>query len=705
MNRDTIEDVSFSDLRCPYCHSRLFLDRGILSCQSCKKGYPIINGIPNFCEKDEYWCNVSREKMLKLNAKARQSGDWLKTAKELIPEYLNAIEPFERADAQFLWPTTSKSRILDAGSMWGGLTIPVAQNCREIFAVDHTIETLTFLRIRAEQMGFRNIHAVASTVKNLPFPNGYFDMVILSGVLEWVAFDQEVVLEIHWGKRRSDSATYSKNPRQVQVEVLGEIQRVLKPGGHLYLAIENRIGFQYLAGMPDDHVNIKYVPFLPRFMANAITKWKLNCEYRTYIYSLAGYRSLLKDSGFQNMEFYGAFLHYIRPSEIIPLNLIKYWKKTVLPINHPKVPFYVKVAAKIFPKGLLKYVSPSFIAIAKTSGGVEQNEIRIIQLLRKAGLLRDSVPSDIKVAKYGGRPGSYHTANFVVYDRGEVKPTLFCKICRNNKHPDILEDEAKNLKIVNRLLENTELNSSIPELLYFGTINNITFLVTQFIEGQPSGFNPAISLSKDNLRKLDESVQAGIRFLVNFQKYTRVRDVEAAPYLLSVIEKQKEILKSKGKLTKEVDSHIKKLIEEVKILKGLSLPLCAIQGDYDFGNLLIDRNRVNIVDFEHFEEEGLPFLDLASLIFNPILKNYKNLKIDVSLSSFIDKNNLKGYIHKWLNLYAELSGISMGVLKFLAPIAALEQQTKEYPHYRDPDTYPMYPKKIFTNLLSLKMGL
>lgn len=701
----TTKDTNFHDLICPYCHGGLSLQEKTLLCQSCNKEYPIIDGIPNFCQKNEYWCNVSREKMQELNAKARESGDWLKTAKELIPDYLGAIEPFDRADAQFLWPTTGESRILDAGSMWGGLTIPVAQYCGEIFALDKTIETLEFLKIRAGKMGFRNIRVVASTIKNLPFPDDYFDLVILNGVLEWVAFEQDVVLEVHWGKRRSDSAVSSKNPRQLQVEALREIQRVLKPGGHLHLAIENRIDYHYLAGAPDGHVNIKYVPFLPRFMANAITKWKLNCEYRTYIYSLMGYRSLLKDSGFQEVEFYGAFPHYILPSEIIPLNLIKYWKNTILPIERPTVPVYLKMAAKIFPRSLLKYVSPSFIMIAKTKGG-EQNETRIVQLFRKVGLLQDSASADIRVVKTKGRHGSYHAANFFIYDKDELKPAYFCKICRDNKYLDILEDEARNLKIVNKLLEDTELNSSIPKLLYFGTIDNITFLVTQFLEGKPSGFNPSVDLTKDNLKKLDESIQLGIRFLVKFQKYTQIRKVEAAPYLQTAIEKQKEILNSKDKLTEEVNSHIKRLTEEIKRLEGLSIPICAVHGDYDFYyNILFNRNEVNVVDFEHFEPEGLPFLDLATLIVNQILINYETLKIDVPLTSFIDKNNLMAYIHKWLYLYSELSGISIDLLQFLVQIATLEQQTKEYPYYRDPNTYPMYPEKAFTKLLSLKVEL
>jgi len=690
--------MSFSDLVCPYCHRQLFPHEGILLCESCKKEYSIINGIPNFCQKDEYWCNVSREKMQKLIAKARQSGDWLKSAKEMIPEYVSAIEPFDRADAQFLWPTTSESRILDAGSMWGGVTIPVAQYCGEIFATDKTMETLIFLKIRTEQMGFRNIHIVASTLINLPFPDDYFDMVILSGVLEWAAFNQDVVLESHWGKRRGDSAKYAKNPRQMQLEVLCEIHRVLKPDGHLYLAIENRIGYQYLAGYPDDHVNIRYVPFLPRFIANAITKWKLNCEYRTYIYSLRGYRSLLKDSGFQKVEFYGVFPHYILPSEIIPVNLIKHWKRALLPVSNQA--WYMKIAVEIFPKGLLKYVSPSFIAIAKTAGE-EQNEPRIIQLLRKTGLLPDSTLANMKIAKCRGRRGNYYSANFQIYKKNEPKPSYFCKVCRDNKHVGILQDEVDKLKVVNKLLADTELNSSIPKLFYFGTIDKITFLVTQFIEGEPSRFDLHTSLSKNNLRKLDESIQLAIRFLVKFQKYTRVREVEAAPYLLAVIKKQKEMLNNKRKLTKEIDSHIEELMKELKTLKGLSIPICAIHGDYDFyQNILFDRNEVRVVDYEHFETEGLPFFDLATLIFNPILMSCENLKMDIPLSSFIDKNNLRSYIHKWLNLYAELSGMSMKVLEFLPQIAALEQQTKQYPYYRDPNTYPMYREKAFIELLS-----
>jgi ubiquinone/menaquinone biosynthesis C-methylase UbiE len=703
MKLKTIEDLSFADLICPFCYGELFSHERALSCSSCGKEYPVVDGIPSFGQKDEYWCNVRRETMQELNIRARESGDWLKTARELIPQYVEHIEPFDRADAQYLWPVNGESRVLDAGSMWGGLTIPAAQHCGEVFAVDKTIETLAFLKIRAEQMGFSNVHSIASPVQQLPFPDGYFDMAILSGVLEWVAFDQDVVLEIHWGKRRQDSAVYSKNPRQVQVEVLREIQRVLKRGGYLYLAIENSIGYPYLAGVPDEHVNIRYVSFLPRFLANIITRWKLNCDYRTYTYSSRGYRSLLRDGGFKDTEYYGAFSHYIQPSMIIPSDMIRHWKETALPVSNAR--WYQKLAVKMFPAGLLKYSSPSFIIMARTPGGEEPKEARIVQVLRKTGLLDGSAPSDIKVVKCGGRAGSYHAANFLVYNNNSARPAYFCKVCRNNKYANILENEAKNLKTANRLLMDTELSSSIPRLLYSGNIDNIGILVMQYLEGTPSKFNPSTGFTTANVRRLDSSIQPAIRFLAKFQQYTRVREVEAAPHLLSVIETQRETLEKEGRLTEEVDSHIRDLMQAIERLDGLRIPVCAIHGDYDLCNLIFSGDRASIVDFEHFENEGLPFFDLANLIFNPIILSYTNMKTSDSLLATIARYNLENHIRQWLVLYQRLSGLPAQLLELIGPLSVMEQNTKAYPYYREPQTYPMWGETMLNELLSQRIEL
>ena len=252
-------------------------------------------------------------------------------------------------------------------------------------------------------------------------------------------------------------------------------------------------------------------------------------------------------------------------------------------------------------------------------------------------------------------------------------------------------------------MDKKELSSNIPHLLYFGIIDGITLLVTQYLEGKTSEFNLEARLSKSNIKKLDETIQAGIRFLMKFQKQTQTKEVEAAPYLLSVIEKQKEILKSKGKLTGEVESQIQKLTGEINALKNLSLPICAIHGDYEFSNLLFARNRVNLIDFESFEKSGLPFFDLANLMFDRIIFNYNIFRVDETLLAFIAKYKLVDYFKDWLKLYADLSGISPRILRLITPIAVLEQNAKDYPSYRIPTQYPMNTQEILEEFLSFRI--
>lgn len=648
---------------------------------------PTTNVLSDLHTTNNYWGNVSREKMRELNQRAIKYSSWHKAAMELIPEYLPAIEPFSRADVQYLLPIHNDSVILDAGAMWGALTIPIAQNCKEIYAIDKTAETLEFLRIRARQMGFFNIHTAVSNVSKLPFPNEFFDVIILNGVLEWIPMTQEINLETYWKGKLVGKTKYPASPQQMQLDALHELRRVLKPTGTLCLAIENRFGAQYLMGYPDDHVNIKYVPLMPRFMANIITRIVRGCDYRAYTYSLAGYQKLLKKSGFDNMQVYGVFLHYTHPESIVPTDMLDKWKLQVLP---------TRPIVKVFPSAWLKYVAPGYIAITG------DKEPMLSRILQTAGVLQ-SPP--VALVKCKSRMENNNTANFIVYAQDKNIPTHFCKVCRDNKHTDMLQDEAKNLKSVKSLLANTELGSSIPKLLYFGAIDGITSLVTQFITGSHFlGTNLGINLTRKNLAKIDVSMQIAIEFLVKFQTCTQSGEVEAQ-HLLYIIERQKEVLYKAGQLTTEVNLHIQNLVKEIASLKKIKIPVCAVHGDFDHCNILIDKDKKVLVDFEHYEPTGLPFFDLATLIFSRVIVTYRASETSDTFATWLAKSGLKQHISLWVQLYSRLSELPMQLLSLIAPIAVLEQHAKIYPYYRDPLTYPMRKQEMLSHLLALRIEL
>lgn len=103
-----------------------------------------------------------------------------------------------------------------------------------------------------------------------------------------------------------------------------------------------------------------------------------------------------------------------------------------------------------------------------------------------------------------------------------------------------------------------------------------------------------------------------------------------------------------------------------------------------------------MLDFEHFQLKGSPFYDLATLIIHPILISYEESGSKQSLSCYMDI--FVPYIQRWVELYSKLSGLPMTEVKSFAQIAANEQRNREYPYYRDPNTFPMNDTVAFNEL-------
>nr|MDQ2933239.1 methyltransferase domain-containing protein [bacterium] len=258
------------------------------------------NGVKRYTTSDFYWGISPREEIEKFNILGREKGYLAAKDEFKFSGRVDYAENYRRADFHFLLPIKKDAIILDVGSGFGNITIPLAKHHTHVVAVDGSLPLLEYSRVRAESEGLSNIDYIQVDPLeniNLPFKPKSFDAIILNGVLEWV------------GPARTD-----KSPRDLQLEFLKQLRSLLKDDGILYIGIENRMFPGWLGR--DPHSKLKGTTIMPRFLANMYAKRKGQKDYRTYIYSSIGYIKLLRQSGFPLTKFYYPYTTYREPHYI-----------------------------------------------------------------------------------------------------------------------------------------------------------------------------------------------------------------------------------------------------------------------------------------------------------------------------------------------------------------------------------------------------
>ena len=198
------------------------------------------------------------------------------TYRELLEEFLQessiclrqanvdyALEAIDRgnliADVMEKYIPIRGSKVLDMGCGEGGVAIAFALRGAEVTALDISPSRIERMKVWAAEHD-TSVHGVVADVLETGLPGGQYDIVVSNDVLEHVVEGQKLA---------------------------HEVDRLLKPGGVMYLETQNRLSiFEFLS---DSHLRLFGITLLPRRLA---AFYAVKIRRRTKLYTVGNIPTL-----------------------------------------------------------------------------------------------------------------------------------------------------------------------------------------------------------------------------------------------------------------------------------------------------------------------------------------------------------------------------------------------------------------------------
>ena len=236
------------------------------------------------------------------------------------------------------------------------------------------------------------------------------------------------------------------------------------------------------------------------------------------------------------------------------------------------------------------------------------------------------IPDKLTLMKVSGQNFSTAAVNFFLFVEDEKRPSYFLKINRKPKEFNNIEEEFSSLKQVSGFLS-SDISHTFPEPVFLGKVDDLTTLMVQtFLNGRKIYLN--------NYKELSELFAKSFHWLKCFYNVTRKGVTKFDSLKLKDAFVEVEKIQAPPRAIKEKLDMVIKIADE---FNGLNIPLSSSQGDFDFDNILINDSGISIVDWEDYNENSHPLLDLEFFIFNLGLYYYEKDPHIESLDKFFSK--------------------------------------------------------------------
>jgi SAM-dependent methyltransferase len=250
---------------CPACRAALDHETGTderYHCVACERVYPVVIGIPDFRLRPDPWIGfeADREKGMALEQETLEAdfestvrAYWARTPgtpreqAERFTQFVVSAEP--RADEWLAGVSDDgppRGWWLDVGCGTADLVLAGGRRGQRMIGIDIAFRWLVVARRRLQRAGV-SAPLVCCNGEHLPFPDRSFRRVVSLGTLEH-SLDANAIV--------------------------AEAARVLEPDGRLHVRTVNRFSL-----LPEPHVGVWGVGFVPRRWADAYVRWRSGQRY------------------------------------------------------------------------------------------------------------------------------------------------------------------------------------------------------------------------------------------------------------------------------------------------------------------------------------------------------------------------------------------------------------------------------------------
>ena len=222
---------------------------------------------------------------------------------------------------------------------------------------------------------------------------------------------------------------------------------------------------------------------------------------------------------------------------------------------------------------------------------------------------------------------------FFIFADDEASPRYIAKLPRSPAYNDELMGEIVAIQSLRQVVTD-ELKATLPGPMHVVSLSGHYVIIEPVLPGQPMD---ALTMVNGRLDPSSTARQVALahHWLIEIQQNAphRRQTIDAATLWDQFVEPL-ERMKTNSELTQSEEKHAEEVCSELRALEGRDLPLYLYHGDFRPGNILVDGDRIAVLDWQFSRPLAPPLLDWFSFVFRLYSGSVQLPDIDGSLEKY-----------------------------------------------------------------------